>query len=108
MPILKKIEAERNDRNKSSYVWFDDEDKEHGRIKLEIGSSINPEPYEKRKLKTYIQEYLESIGLKDVVFEYQLTEVEINVLCIERTFRNSGCHLSLNLMRIEVSIALLI
>ncbi|MHB1454209.1 MAG: nucleotidyl transferase AbiEii/AbiGii toxin family protein [Saccharofermentanales bacterium] len=83
---FEKIDDERNDRNKSSYVWFANEDKARGRIKLEIGSSIKPEPYEKRKLKTYIQEYLEDKGRADIVFEYQFAEIEINVLNIERTF----------------------
>jgi predicted nucleotidyltransferase component of viral defense system len=83
---FEKIENERNNRNKSSFVWFNDEGKEYSKIKLEIGSSIKPEPYEKRKLKTYIQEYLEYKGIKHVAVEYQLVEIEINVLSIERTF----------------------
>lgn len=81
-----KIESERNDRNKSSYVWFDDSDKNSSRVKLEIGSSVKPEPYEKHSFKTYIQEYLESRDLFDEVIEFGLDEVTLNVLCIERTF----------------------
>jgi predicted nucleotidyltransferase component of viral defense system len=80
------IENERNDRNKSSYVWFEDEDKITGRIKLEIGSSVRPEPFEKRGLKTYIQEYLEAKGMPDVVTEFELEEIKMLVLRIERTF----------------------
>jgi len=30
---FEKIENERNDRNKSSFIWFTDEDKVRGRIK---------------------------------------------------------------------------
>jgi len=40
---IQKIPEERNDRNKSSFVWFDDEDKEETKVKLEIGSSIRYE-----------------------------------------------------------------
>jgi predicted nucleotidyltransferase component of viral defense system len=80
-----KINEERNDRNKSSYVWFEDNYYE-SKIKLEIGSSVRPDPYEKRTLKTYIQEYLESRNMFDEIKEFDLEEVNINVLCIERTF----------------------
>lgn len=84
--LYEKIESERNNRNKSTFVWFDQEDKESDKIKIEIGSSIKPEPYTKRKLKTYIQEYLENRNMGDVILEFELEEVEINVLNIERTF----------------------
>lgn len=83
---IQKIPEERNDRNKSAFVWFDDEDKEETKIKLEIGSSIRPDPYELRELKTYIQEYLETHGLEAVAREYELEAVCINTLGIERTF----------------------
>ena len=83
---LQKIPEERNNRNKSSFVWFDEGDKDKSKIKLEIGSSIRPDPYEVRELKTYIQEYLEGRGLYDVVREYELEAVQINTLRIERTF----------------------
>ena len=43
---LEKITGERNDRNKSAYVWFNDQNGANGRIKLEIGSSIRPDPYQ--------------------------------------------------------------
>lgn len=78
-----KINAERNNRNKSIWVWFDDPST---RIKLEIGSSVRPDPYSKRKVKTYIQEFLEvHDGDKDIK-TFELEEVELNVLSIERTF----------------------
>lgn len=81
---IEKIPEERNDRNKSAFVWLaDDTDT---RIKLEIGSSVRPDPYGKRALKTYIQEYLESADMWDVIAEFDLEEVRINVLAIERTF----------------------
>ena len=38
--LMEKIEAERNDRNKSAYVWPENESRETCRIKLEIGSSV--------------------------------------------------------------------
>lgn len=37
-------------------------------------------------MKTYIQEYLETHGYDDVIAEYELTEISVNVLNIERTF----------------------
>ncbi|MCQ2551233.1 MAG: nucleotidyl transferase AbiEii/AbiGii toxin family protein [Clostridia bacterium] len=83
---MEKIGAERNNRNKSSYVWYDNEFKDATKVKLEIGSSVSPDPYEVRQLKSYIQEYLESIGRQDVIEEYGLHSVSLNTLCIERTF----------------------
>ena len=77
------IPEERNKRNKSSYIWFDTE---ANKIKLEIGSRIRPEPYSRRLLKTYIQEFLEEIGADEDVARFELTTVEMNVLNIERTF----------------------
>ena len=77
------IPEERNDRNKSIWFWHSSRD---NKIKLEIGSSVRPEPYGIKTMKTYIQEYLESRGFDDVVLEYELTEIAVNVLNIERTF----------------------
>lgn len=82
---LEKIPEERNDRNKSAYVWFGEDDL-NGRIKLEIGSSVRPDPYYKRTLKTYIQEYLESKNMNAAIEKYELREISINTLGIERTF----------------------
>lgn len=78
-----KINSERSDRSKAMYVWFADP---ADRIKLEIGSAVRPDPYTKRAVKTYIQEFLEDRGFCDDVEKYELTEVEINTLNIERTF----------------------
>ena len=77
------IPEERNDRNKSIWFWHGNRD---SKIKLEIGSSVRPEPYGTKSLKTYIQEYLEDHGFDDVVREYELSEISVNVLNIERTF----------------------
>ncbi len=78
-----KINAERSNRSKSMYVWFGNRD---NKIKLEIGSSIRPDPYRKMGLKTYIQEYLERNNYSDAVKQYELEEIKINVLDITRTF----------------------
>ncbi len=83
---MEKIESERNGRNKSSWVWSKDEDKNSTKVKLEIGSRVRPDPFEKRTIKTFIQEFLESRGLFSECDEFELTEVEVNSLCIERTF----------------------
>lgn len=77
------VPGERNARNKSIYFWYGNRD---SKIKLEIGSSVRPEPYGPRTLKTYIQEYLENHGFSDAVIEYDLTTITINTLSIERTF----------------------
>jgi predicted nucleotidyltransferase component of viral defense system len=84
--FYEKITGERNNRSKSSFVWFEEEDKVDGKVKLEIGSRIKPEPYDKRKLKCYIQEYLEERDMLSVIKEYELNQIELNTLCIERTF----------------------
>lgn len=83
---FEKINYERNDRNKSSFVWFNDEFKNIESIKLEIGSSVKLHPYSKKTLKSYIQEYLESINENEAIEEYELFKISINVLNIERTF----------------------
>lgn len=84
--IMEKIEEERNDRNKSAYVWPENESKNTCRVKLEIGSSVRPDPFAKMSMKTYIQEYLEERGMNDVVSEFDLQPVSVNTLDITRTF----------------------
>lgn len=78
-----KIATERSNRSKSMFVWFGDKS---NRIKLEIGSSVRPDPYSKKTLKTYIQEFLEEHDGADDIKKYGLREITINVLNIERTF----------------------
>ena len=81
--IVEKINDERNERNKSAYFWLNNKNM---KIKLEIGSSVRPDPYFKKPIKSYIQEYLESNGFNAALKEYELVEVVINTLGIERTF----------------------
>ena len=83
---MEKIDPERNNRNKSCYVWFTDAYKEIERIKLEIGSSVRPHPYSKKELQSYIQDYLEGIDEIGAIEEFQLKRIQVNVLNIERTF----------------------
>ena len=78
-----KINEERSNRSKSMYVWFGDKS---NRVKLEIGSSVRPDPYSKKTLKTYIQEFLEQHNGTEDVIKYELEEITLNVLNIERTF----------------------
>lgn len=80
-----KIDAERSNRSKSMFVWFGDK---RNRVKLEIGSSVRPDPYSKKTLKTYIQEFLEEHDGAEDIAKYELQEVTLNVLKIERTFVN--------------------
>lgn len=78
-----KINEERSNRSKSMYVWFGDKS---NRVKLKIGSSVRPDPYSKKTLKTYIQEFLEQHNGTEDVIKYELEEITLNVLNIERTF----------------------
>lgn len=78
-----KIPEERSNRSKSMYVWHGNKS---NRIKLEIGSTVRPDPYSRRQIKSYIQEYLESNGFDEDVRRFELNTVELNVLNIERTF----------------------
>ena len=80
---VEKIGEERSNRSKSMSVWFGDKS---NRVKLEIGSSIRPDPYSKRTLKTYIQEFLEKHDGAEDIAKYELEEISLNVLNIERTF----------------------
>ena len=65
------------------FVWFNDKS---NRIKLEIGSSVRPDPYSKKVLKSYIHEFLDNHNGEDDIEKYELCPVELNVLNIERTF----------------------
>lgn len=78
-----KIGAERSNRSKSMYVWFGNRENQ---VKLEIGSSVRPDPYSKKQLKSYIQEFLEENGGEEDVLKYEFEEITLNVLNIERTF----------------------
>lgn len=78
-----KINAERSNRSKSMYVWFDNKD---NKVKLEIGSSVRPDPYSKKIFKTYIHEFLEKHNGEDDIARFELESVTLNVLNIERTF----------------------
>lgn len=77
------ISIERNKRNKSIWFWYKRRD---NKIKLEIGSSVRPEPYSIKTIKTFIQQYLERHNHLTSVKEYDLKEVTINALSISRTF----------------------
>jgi predicted nucleotidyltransferase component of viral defense system len=78
-----KIDAERNNKNKSSYVWLENR---MNQVKLEIGCSVRPEPFSKKSFKSYIHEYLEEKKFTEELSMYELEAVTLNVLNIERTF----------------------
>ena len=78
-----KIDVERSNRSKSMYVWFGDK---ANRVKLEIGSSVRPDSYSKKALKTHIQEFLEEHNGADDIEKNGFQETILNVLNIERTF----------------------
>lgn len=80
---IKNISEERSSRSKSMYVWFINED---NKVKLEIGSSVRPDPFSKKTFKSYIHEYLEERGEYEDIEKFNLTPVTLNVLDIERTF----------------------
>lgn len=83
---FEKIPEERSASNKSAHVWFAHKKDSQSRIKLEIGSSVRPHPFEKKKLTTYIQDYLESAGMEGSARFYNLHSIAINALDIRRTF----------------------
>lgn len=78
-----KIGEERFPRSKSMWVWFDNPAE---RVKLEIGSTVRPDPYSRKQVRTYIQEFLDTRGDTEAIMQFELSAVEINVLDIERTF----------------------
>lgn len=54
---IEKIYAERSNRSKSMFVWFGDK---ANRVKLEIGSSVRPDPYSKKTLKHIFRNFLKN------------------------------------------------
>lgn len=82
---IEKINNERNDKNKASYVFFGKGKDEY--IKLEIGASSKPHPKVLKKgIKSYIHEYLKYKEHFDDIEKYQMEEAEIYVLDMTRTF----------------------
>ena len=47
---------------------------------MEINSSSNPYPYEKRIISSFLTDYLTIINRRDIIEEYELHPFEINVL----------------------------
>lgn len=80
---FQKINGERTKRSKSCFVWIDDE---KDKIKLEIGSSVIPNPIVSKTVKSYIHEYLEHIGDFKSIKRFELEEVNLQIQSIERTF----------------------
>ncbi len=82
---IEKIKEERSDRNKSSFIKFDENFPDE-KIKLEIGSTVLPYPYNKKYFKSYIHNFLELKKENEIIENYKLSEIEILVLDITRTF----------------------
>lgn len=57
----------------------------HPNIRFELASFMHPHPFEKRKVGTFVEQYLYQNGMHDVIDEFQLEQFELNVLSIERT-----------------------
>ena len=70
---------------------IENESKETCRVKLEIGSSVRPDPFSKRSMKTYIQEYLEEKGMQsaELFQEKCVTYMMLRYFWIAVTFRIS-------------------
>jgi predicted nucleotidyltransferase component of viral defense system len=83
---VEKIDSERNNRNKSAWLWKNDERKFEERIKLEIGSSVRTHPFSEKEVRSYIYEFLLNLGDNEIIIEYGIQTVVINALDIERTF----------------------
>lgn len=80
---FEKIPKERSDVSKSMFVWFGDR---RNKIKLEIGSSVRPDPYSQKTIKSYIHEFLEENEGQEDIKKYNLQAVTLNALNVERTF----------------------
>ena len=79
----------KGDKNRTEEVHFNSDlidNPELNKIKLEIGTVVNYGRSEALQAKSYIHEYLESINRKDIINEYNLQAVSLNVLPIEITF----------------------
>ena len=96
-----KIGAERFPRTKSMYVWFLNDD---NKIKLEIGSSVRPDPYSKKTFKSYIHEFLEEQGADDDIQKFELAAVTLNVLEPPPIVRMISPVLNIVSIRIAISI----
>ena len=57
----------------------------HHKIRFELTSFIHPHPHERRKVGTFIEQYLDESGMGDVIMEFGLVKFELNVLSVERT-----------------------
>lgn len=57
----------------------------HPNIRFELTSFMDPQPFEKRKVGTLIEQYLNQNNMHDAVDEFELGKFELNVLTIERT-----------------------
>lgn len=57
----------------------------HPNIRFELTSFMYPEPYEIRKMGSFIEQYLSEMNMNDVIQEFDLGKFELNVLVIERT-----------------------
>lgn len=55
------------------------------RIKIESVTFIHPNPYEKRKISSFLHTYLDSKNMKDEIEEYELEPFYLNVLSNKRT-----------------------
>lgn len=82
---LIKIPNERYHRSKSSFLTLPDWEEDE-KIKLEIGSSVMPNPFEQKCMHTYVQDYLLFKGMNEAIIEYDLHDIRISALCISRTF----------------------
>ena len=88
---IEKFKTEKY-RNTSTFMLTDPllslvtHDKKENKVKLEIGSSVRPDPYSKKTLKLYIHEFLEENGVEDDIVKYEFSSETLNVLNIERTF----------------------
>ena len=80
---VQKIPGEGNARNKSRNVWFESE---VNKVKLEIGCTVRPEPYQPKTLRSYIYEYLEEANNSNAIIRFDLRAVTIKTLDIKRTF----------------------
>ena len=57
----------------------------HKNIRFEIMSFLEPTPYEKRTVTSFIQDYLYENNFLDAIYENEMQRFELNVLSLDRT-----------------------
>lgn len=69
------------------------------RIVVEVNSFANPYPYERKMIRSFITQYMESAGLEEYIRNFGMESFELNVLDKRRTL----CEKTVSLLRFSFS-----